>query len=259
MPATLTIPRTDPLQFNPVPRPSNILLAPKEGNKVCNFSVNWGNDSAANGAIAVNIQGSNSTNPFSQIVAVYVNNLMSNVDAVFKFPASQFQLTVPAQSEGLYPVDAQSLDFVVQAAGGAWSTSDMLFVSLYNYMPPPIAIARAFLTSTVQVNGIGLTAPGTSLITSGPGVVTAVQAELTNVVGGAAAGTVNVALTDAGSGNVLASGSFTVGAGVVLSGPQVLINVSGVNLIYTGNLNAVVTTSGTALVSGNLNVVVYRR
>lgn len=258
MPGNIIIPPSVMYAGTAYARKSLLLSAPNEGNRLVPLSINWGNDAATLQAVSFNLQ-SITTLPISQICAIYVNNLMSNVDAVFKFPDIPFQLTVPAQSEGLYPVDTNSLQFVVQAGGGVGTTGDQVFFDVYNFLPPPIAIARAFVTSIVTSTGAALTTSMTQLIAAGTnGIITAASIVAQGVLSGAAAGSWSFVLQD-GAGTTLAIGGFGIPTATTGVPFIQLLNLSGVNLAFRNGLSLIGTFSGTAFTSGGTAINIYFR
>jgi len=261
MPATLTIPSADPYSGPIISMNSRLYTAPREGNRVVPLSINWGSDSATKQAVSFNLQNLAQTE-FSQIVAIYVNNLMSNVDAVFKWAASQFQLTVPAQTEGLYPVEAPlGMNFIVQSANGTGTTEDLVFFDVYNYLPPPVSVARGF-TQNVALNTTLAIGAGTTIIIPHAdiaGIVTGIQVQAYNVVGGAAASTITGQFQGGvGSTNPIDAFAFTVPAAAAPVGVIQVEDRDGIALPFRTGVDLVLGVS-TALASGNLNVVLNYR
>jgi len=257
MPATFTLPPFDMYQGIVRALQSNLMRAPAEGNLVIPLSINWGNDSPANQAIHFNLNNIQQNKP-SQIIALYVNNLMSNVDAVFKFGDMPFQLTIPAQSQGLYPVDTTSLDFYVQANPATGTTTDEVFFTVYNYLPPPIAIERAFITSINGTSGISLITGITPLVAAPKnGIVTGIVVAVTGVQAGAGNGTWLLTIQD-GASDTIATMALTMLSGDKLD-YAVLYNVTGLNVPFRNGVTAAAVFSGTAFVSGAAEITLYTR
>lgn len=259
MPASFSLPPSNPYQGTAYPLESRLLKPPREGNRMVPLSINWGNDSASLQAIGFNLQN-NTTNPFSQICAAYIDNLMSNVDIVLMFPDTETVLTVPAQSAGWYPLDTNALNFVARVpAGQAATSSDEVYINLYNYLPPPITVERSFVTSAGVSGGNTLTAGTTAqVINAGTnGVITAGAIDVAGVVAGAGAGNWLGILAD-GGGHTIANVSIGLPAAATLP-YQVLWSVSGVNIPFTNGVTLVGTPSGTAFTAGGFGVNLYFR
>jgi hypothetical protein len=259
MPASFSLPRADPYQAVPIPRRSLLLDAPREGNRVIPLSINWGNDSATLQAISFNLNNL-TTLPITQLVAFYVNNLMSNVDVVFMFQDSDFMLTVPAQSEGLYPVDTNVLNFIARVPSGqVASNSDLVYFQAYNYMPPPVSVERAFVTSAAVAGGISMSTSNTTLIAAGTnGVLTGFTISQDGTESGAAAGEWVFQLQD-GSGADLAVGSFGVPAATTFSPQSTILALTGLNIVFTNGITLIGVLTGTAFTAGKATANLYWR
>lgn len=262
MPASFIIPPADNYQGLAVPLESRLLRPPPEGNRVIPVSINWGNDSPTNQAISFNFQNNN-TQPFSQLCGAYVDNLQSNVDAVFMFNDTQSIVEVPASTAGWYPFDTNVLSFIVRIPFGQVGTNtDVLRVNCYNYLPPPVSIeaGQGATGLPALVNNIALTNGTTTLIPASSGangVITGIAIAATDVVGGGGAGDFTFLLQDGASRN-LAQGGFGVQSGIAV--PFIsLFNMSGMSVGYIDGLKIVRAATGTAFAGGTLTTNIYYR
>jgi hypothetical protein len=194
-----------------------------------------------------------------------VDNLNSDADVFFIDPSTQFQLQVPARTEGLFPVEMSGSKFIVSAPLAA--ASDSVNFQAYNYVPPPFTAIPPFLTSSnSQLAGgnqtASLTAAGNTQIIPAPtsGIVTAVDISYDNVVSGAASGTVILNLEDGlATPTILLFKRFTViGAAASVNFAQIF-SLTGLALRFRNGLVFSLTTSGTAFTSGTASINVLFR
>lgn len=142
----LTIPAFSQYQWQvPAPLRGVWNLAPKEGDRFLNAEIDW-----LVGTVNAALQfqcGGNSPVAMSQIVALYVDNRRCGSDVIFTFPDTQFELVVPAHTQGLFPVLTNALTFFAQGANVA--VGDVTILQILNSLPPPIFL----LPSAAQAIG----------------------------------------------------------------------------------------------------------
>jgi hypothetical protein len=247
--------------------PSNWRNPPIEGDREVPLSIDWAAEGGPNNAVGLNLTDLGPQN-FSQIVALYVNNIKSQLDVDFVFPDQEFVLTVPASSEGLYPVATKSLRFIVQLLGTPGPTDFTSFV-VYNSYPYPVAVAKSDFTNISSVGGLTFIttvippAPQTftfPLIASGIwGKVISIGLSAVGVEALGADVQVNVELTD-GNANVLYATSFFALNGVLVPFINIL-NLSNLGARFEDglNLNVAYSTAAGTIISGALNANVYWR
>lgn len=249
MPAFLTpttlLPFRD--QFNG--QPSLLKELPREGRRYVTGTVSFANYAGGGlNGIACDV-GNISLNPLSQICALWVDTLQSDADISFQFLDSGFQLTVPARTAGLFPVNTQRTQFVIAAPLSV--NADIVNFAVYNYYPDPVPITPPYLTTAVASAGVVLANGATQLIPAGTsGILTSLSIAATSVLGGAAAGFDTVTITD-GTGLVVALGSF--GQAAATFSPAIpVINLAGVNIRFRNGLIMTQAVTGTAFAGGGL-------
>lgn len=235
---------------------------PVEGDRAIAANILWGTDdidTAATPTGVVNFNLSNlSTQEFGQVVAIYVDNIHSGSDVVFIFPDTQFELTVPAGEEGLYPVLSRTRAFVVTASASL--PGDRTYLQILNSLPPPIAISKTVFMSVATANSADLTATGATVIVPAGinGTMTGAVVIGIYIQGGAAGGLVEIVLAD-GNGNQLGTTAIGVDNTTAIVPMVVLFSISSVNVRFVNGINLNVTVSGTAPANGNANVTLYYR
>lgn len=109
-------------------------LPPKEGFRTIPMPITWSADGGANRCLFFN--GAYQTvAPISQIGGLYVDNTNCGVPIQFIFADTQFELSVPANSGGYFPVITGQVQFSVYAPGS--STGDVTYVQVLNFAPRP--------------------------------------------------------------------------------------------------------------------------
>lgn len=256
MPAPLVIPQSVNYSSPLIGRPARWRHEPREGDRVISAGISWGsaNDGGPNNCVEVNC-GQVQVNPLSQIAALYVNNLGSEADVSFLFISSQFKLTVPARSEGLFPVESSDTRFYVSAPGAA--ASDITYFQIYNALPPPVAIAKSDFTNAANSTLIAFATGTTNLIAAGTsGLLIGFSLTASNVVSGAGGMNDTISLTDGGSA-VKYQVQFAMGANAYV-GAYVIASMSGLAIPFTNGLS-LVQAVGVAPTSGGLLANVFWR
>src|SRR6185437_7618311 len=80
--------------------PSLTFIHPSEGRRYIPVNIGWAGDGAT---YQMNVNGL-TTQPFSQIVMIDVDNSQCGAEVTFYFPDSSDTLTIPPESSGLFPV-----------------------------------------------------------------------------------------------------------------------------------------------------------
>ena len=167
---------------------------PPEGDMFVPIEIDWGVTAPAGQAVQITLAGGPVI--VSQIVALSVDNGRNGGDVSFIFPDTGRQLTVPAYSQGVYPVFTNSLTFYVVSEGA--TTGDMTEFEVLNSMPPPVSVLPSQEQSHAGVSGVDMSVNGfTQVIPAGTsGTVQSffMNFALNNTGSGAAS--VEVALVD---------------------------------------------------------------
>lgn len=228
------------------------------GDRYVPFGINWSADGGANNAVLIDLSNGG-VQPMGQIAALWVDNNGSNVDVAFLFIASQTRVTVPARSAEMVPVPTGDIRFYVVATGAG--TGDQTFGAMFNFVPPPVALAEtAFAgTNTAGVNTLTTTTPQASTVFTPPqsGVVTAISVYMFGVTAGAGNATIQWNLTD-GAGKVVAFGQAALRNAQNYDNVN-LFQLSGLSMPYHNGLTFNSTVVGTAAANGNIEASVYAR
>jgi hypothetical protein len=245
-----------------IPRKTFWRNPPPEGDQHIPVAVQWTADGGPAQAISFNCESLLSGQPFNQIEALTVNNILSTVDINFLALDSGVMMTVPAGCSGTFPFFTRAKMFYAWTAQTAISTDRTTF-AIHNSLPPPLFVGRSALSSVIATAAISLTANGTTAIIANTipiGTITALTCHVSRLQGGAAAGGALVVIAD-GSANALTQ--FTAdappGAGTPMMPPYLAFNQSGLVERFAGGLGAVITTFGTVLATGILFVTVAFR
>jgi hypothetical protein len=159
----------------------------------------------------------------------------------------------------LYPVATNQTQFYLSAPGAA--AGDVTFFQVFNFMPPPVAIAESFLATASIVGANTLTTLVTQtgvIIPAGiNGILTAANVYAEGVTGGAANTIVNWSLTDnVGAGVAVARGVFMLRAGINYDNLP-LMQMSNINAPFHNGLALVSQVASSAAVAGILQASLY--
>lgn len=227
-------------------------IEPKEGKAYIPVEILWpGPTAPANQRAAsyeINVQGL-TTQTFSQIVMLDVDNSTCGVDATFIFPDSGDSLTVPGSSGGLFPVFTNSTRFYVSAPGAL--STDITRFRILNYRQEPVALPPPVFTQIAAATAVSAAGTFPILGASVSGTLTGWDCTISGYATSAGASGITASLIDKATTNVLARGSITMGQNQGVSG--LVFNVSGAAVRFTGGLDCVVTASGT-VTSINVNL-----
>jgi len=218
---------------------------PPEGDRFVNAEIQWGTLGTGVGCVQFQLSG-NSPVAFSQIVAMSVDNRRCSSNVDFLYPDSGFVLAVPAFNQGVYPVFTNALMFYANSPGA--DIGDRTIVQVLNSMPPPVAIQPASEQSQASVSGVVISTPGTTPVALGSGTLNAFSVAYNAQNTGSGNETVTLQLID-GTGSILWADVLVVPPGAQSNS----INLSGLQLSFSGGINLVVTsptiTAGSATVN----------
>lgn len=217
--------------------PAYTYREPAEGKRYVPIEIDWDGNGTT---YELNMQGL-TTQTFSQLVMFDVDNSKSGAPVTFYFPDSSDTLVVPSESGGLFPVFTGGLTFYA-AAPNAFVT-DVTRLRALNYRQEPIALPPPEFSQTAAA--LNLTAGGTTAILppSVSGTLTSYNANLT-MVGGGGVGSVQVALVDHATSQVIDQGELITSGTNAVSG--IILNTSDVAIRFAGGLDVVVTVGGVA-------------
>lgn len=213
---------------------------PAEGDQFVNVEIDWLNSPPSN-AVQFSLSG-NSPVALSQIVCLVVDNGRSGADVDFMFPDSGFVLTIPARTQGVYPVFTNALMFYAIAATAA--LGDTTIFQILNSMPPPIPIAASQAQNRAGIVGLP-TVNGTTPIIPPP--TTGTLNTLAISVYAATAGAAQFELVD-GTGSIKWAEALDFPAAV----STIPLNVSGMSIRFFNGLSLAIVNSsltGTAVVN----------
>lgn len=233
--------------------PSRSFLDPNEGRRYIPVEIDW---DGAGTTFQVNAQGL-TTQPFSQIVMLDVDNSASGSAVTFYFPDSSDTLVVPAGSGGLFPVFTSALNFYVAAPSAL--ASDVTRFRILNYRQEPIANPPPQFTNTAAVTGFSAVGT-TALLAAGISGTLSGYSMFGNAINPTAiAVNPNWAgnLVDHTSGVVLDRFFVSLNTGATAAFNGVLWNVTNCQIRFSGGLDLVVPTQN--LGAGNVQGVVSLR
>lgn len=134
---------------------------PKEGKLVIPIELDW---DGAGSTFEINVQG-RTTQPFSQIIMLDVDNTQSGADVTFFFPDTSDTLLVPAYSAGLFPVFTNGL--LMYAAAPAALATDVARLRVLNYMQAPVDNPAPEFHQVTVSSGIAPATGTTNVIAAG--------------------------------------------------------------------------------------------
>lgn len=224
---------------------------PKEGRRYIPVEIDW---TGTPTTYEVNVAGL-TTQTFSQMVMLDIDNTQSGADVTFYFPDSTDTLVVPADSAGLFPIFTNALLMYVSAPLAL--ASDITRFRILNYRQEPIANPPPEFSDVATA--LNLTAPGTTAILPATQSGTLVGYTV-NFTGNANAGGFSGwtgALIDHASGKTIEQGSIIVPTASAES--QIIMNTTGIALRFAGGLDFTITNFDAAWTSQQANVAVRYR
>lgn len=228
---------------------------PNEGRQEVSFSIDWGIDGGTNNCILIDIAAAPQTRPISQIASVFIDNTGSAADVELLCVDTGFSLTIPARTEGTYPVFTKGTQVYVIAASAG--TGDITRGGLLNFVAYPSQVAESQALLTAAVDQQSLTANNTQqLVAAGVnGVLEDLTITLAGAEGNAASVSAERITVEDGSGIpvVLARVRVLLQPGQIV-GPAILYQAAGMNRRFFNGLSVVVDQAGTPFQSGSINV-----
>lgn len=239
-----------------IPQPIKMLAAPlaaqasraysdpREGKLVIPIELDWdGNGST----FEVNVQG-RTTQPFSQIIMLDVDNSMSGADVTFYFPDTTDTLVVPAYSAGLFPVFTNGL--LLYAAAPAALSSDVTRLRVLNYLQFPVSNPPPQFHQVATVGSIALASGTTNIIAAGVSGTLVGYSEFVNIVAAGGAATDLFQLIDHTTNAVIDVSDINLSSGASFYG--LVANVMGFAYRFAGGIDLKQTVTGTP--SGAISV-----
>lgn len=232
---------------NPAPiLPALTYREPREGKCYIPVEIRW---DGTNKTQQINVQGL-TTQPFSQIVMIDVDNNLSGAEVTFYFNDSQDTLTVPPGSSGLFPVFTGQLMTYVSAPGAL--ASDITRFRFLNYRQEPIGLPPPQFTSVATSGSI--TADGTFPLL-GPavsGTLIGYNVTASLRASGGSDSIWDFRLGDTGRGINIDGGTVQVLQSTAYN--QTFLNVSGIAYRFSGGLHAAILTTVAPLLLQNTTV-----
>jgi hypothetical protein len=226
---------------NPAPvLPSRVFQLPAEGRRIVPIELDW--NPAQFISLYVNVQGI-TTQPFSQIVMLDVDNSQCGAAVTFFFNDTQDTLNVGAGEAGVFPVFTQGVSFYASAPVAL--ATDVTRVRILNYRQEPIAnpipIFSDVATSTTA--GAGTTA----LIAAGiSGTLEAYTVYLSEVAN-AAGTTLTFQLKDHATGTIIDQTIVALPGSAVFNG--FVLQASGAAIRFSSGIDVVIALGGSPATS----------
>lgn len=235
---------------------------PKEGFKAIPISIKWGTDDfsggVASGGVKFNFDAKQSE--FQAIRSVYADMSTTGCPVALLFPDTQFKLRLSPGRIGTYPVFTKVREFYAltnpaQSSPANVTTPYTTFFQVMNFLAPPVSDVRSmFMFPTCVTAAI---VSGTTVIINDTSITTlaGLVLEIENVLAGAGAAKVDISIQDA-NGVVLAATGFGVTNAQFISS-AILFSSMDILVPIGGQLKIVMTVTGTALASGQINISTY--
>lgn len=246
----LTIPPFVAYQAPLIPVATRWRTRPPEGDKLIACEIDWGVTAPVN--LAVQFALNAGPVEFSQLVAFSVDNGRNGADVDFIFPDTGKQLTIPAYSQGVYPVFTNAMTFYVLSVGAA--AGDVTVFECLNSVPPPVSVLPSAEQSHAGSGSVSLNAnSSTPILPAGTTGTLQTVSLVLNIQTGASPAfqAVTVTLQD-GTGTILWQQGFQYAASTTTVLP---INQTGLRLRFVNGLNLVI--SGTTMTAGAVTANLY--
>lgn len=237
---------------------------PPEGDLAVPIEIDW---DGTNPSVDVNLTLSG-VGQMSAIRSIYVNNESCGARIQIIFLDTQYVLTIPAYSTGLYPVMSNSKEFIVTCgvsdnSDGSNSpvagSQDTTFLVVFNGLLPPVASVQPNI-GTDQISGrIVLTSGAFSqtLLSGKTGRVTLINLAIDSFVGAAGGQAIwdQITVKD-GHGNFLCLTGY--GAPASFTDPaRTLISLQNIFTSFFDGLVIASPFSGTNPTQGGLNYTIW--
>lgn len=226
--------------------PARTYQEPREGKCFIPVQIAWDGTTKTQ---LVNVQGL-TTQTFSQIVMLDVDNSRSGAPVVFYFPDSLDILEVAPGSSGLFPVFTNQLQVYVSSPEAL--AIDVTSFRILNYQQPPIALPPPQYTNIISAGNI-ITDTTTVLLppsASGTLIGYSVYASLAANVG--ASSVWEFLLSDTAAGTIIDRAVIQITKDTVHNGP--IMNVSDIAYRFAGGLTCTTLTTVSVLAGQNTAV-----
>lgn len=241
----LTIPPFVAYQSPLIPISARWRSPPPEGDKFIACEIDWGVTVPAGQAVQFSLNAG--PIEFSQIVAFSVDNGRSGADVSFIFPDTGRQLTVPAFSQGTYPVFTNAMTFY--AIAEAATVGDQTEFEILNSVPPAVSVLPSQEQSHTGVGGLNI-APNQTTPIVPAGINGTLQSfSLSFYIPAGATGFNVISLQD-GTGRQLWA-SFVNGAAAA---QNLTFSQSNLGLRFANGINFVVASSTLSAGNGVVNL-----
>lgn len=192
----------------------------------------------------------NSPNPLSRISAMFVDNSQCGQDVTLYFITSGSTVVIPAYTDVLLPIPANSLNFYASCPLAL--SIDVTRMDVFNFIPPPVSIPKsAFQSIAVIVQAVW----AVSTIQIIPaGVIGTLENLYIQPTWNASAGFASPMTVRDGTASVIASYQWD---GLAASVGNDVIKMENLNLRFNGGLQLVI--AGTVPSTGVVSVNAYYR
>jgi hypothetical protein len=226
MPGIVVPPNVKPYTDNIQARPSYLVDKPHEGRMQVNVAIDW----SLGTGFSFNLANP-SPQGFSKVAALFCDNINCASDVTFIWPDTQIEVTVPANSQGLYPAGVGTAFVVSAPTGGAGDTT---FVQFFNYYPYPVAVTKSVFQTAALANGINATVTGltTILPTTINGVLQSASVTA-RILGGASNTQINFTVQDGTGAAIMKSGFYGQSNA---ANNAVVVNSTGINVKFRQGL-----------------------
>jgi hypothetical protein len=224
--------------------PANALENPAEGRFIIPVELDWPGTGAT---FQINVQG-RTTQPFSRIAMLDVDNSQSGADVTFYFPDTTDTLVVPAYSAGTFPVFTNGLTFYASAPAAL--VSDVTRLRILNYLQFPLANPSPQFHDVAAVASGNVVSGTTAIIASTIYGTLVGYSIFAGAQGGSTASYLEIQLKDHTSGQVIDGSEITESDSVSFNG--LVANVADIAYRFAGGIDLVLTASGTAWGAGNV-------
>lgn len=230
---------------------SRINVRPLEGDMYIPCEILWATMGGASKAVSFNLKEL-STKPFSQIVALKVDNSECGASVRFTFLDTMETVTIPAYTpDAIVPVFTNALQFYVEVDGSI--PSDITRFQVLNHMPPPVVVPTSEEQLTAILSNIpsGVGSVNNVIPNNLNGTLETVQVQF-GVAAAAAASNATITLSD-GTGKRIAYASVFVNLAAYVN--VICIDLANVAVRFQGGIIA--TIAGAGIANGEFNVSAY--
>ena len=224
--------------------PSQAYTEPREGKRILPIEIAWDGTTKT---WQLNAQGL-TTQTFSQIVMIDVDNSLSGAPVRFYFPDTQDTLDVPPASSGVFPVFTSQLQVYVSSPEAL--NGDVTRFRLLNYKQEPISLPPPQFINVAN-SGV-ITGPGTLAII--PATVSGTLVGYNSFVALIGATSWQATLKDHTTGAIIDGALIGYGSASDFNG--IVFNVSGFNYRFAGGIDLVIAST---VAAQNVNMTVRYR